>query len=63
MQSREGQFDSSVTQPSLATSSRFLTGVLLWPALSSDANPIEYGWDMLGRRIRSRVRTPLNLNE
>nr|CAH7769967.1 unnamed protein product [Callosobruchus chinensis] len=29
MQSREGQFDSSVTRPYLATSSRFLTGVLL----------------------------------
>nr|CAH7723299.1 unnamed protein product [Callosobruchus chinensis] len=25
MQSREGQFDSSVTRPHLATSSRFLT--------------------------------------
>nr|CAH7747535.1 unnamed protein product [Callosobruchus chinensis] len=29
MQSRERQFDSSVTRPQLATSSRFLTGVLL----------------------------------
>nr|CAH7745269.1 unnamed protein product [Callosobruchus chinensis] len=29
MQSREGQFDSSVTRPYLATASRFLTGVLL----------------------------------
>nr|CAH7730212.1 unnamed protein product [Callosobruchus chinensis] len=29
MQSREEQFDSSVTRPYLATSSRFLTGVLL----------------------------------
>nr|CAH7735317.1 unnamed protein product [Callosobruchus chinensis] len=29
MQSKEGQFESSVTQPYLATSSRFLTGVLL----------------------------------
>nr|CAH7759038.1 unnamed protein product [Callosobruchus chinensis] len=29
MQSREGQFDSSMTRPQLATSSRFLTGVLL----------------------------------
>nr|CAH7737979.1 unnamed protein product [Callosobruchus chinensis] len=26
MQSREGQFDSSVTRPSLAICSRFLTG-------------------------------------
>nr|CAH7735252.1 unnamed protein product [Callosobruchus chinensis] len=29
MQSREGQFDSLVTRPKRATSSRFLTGVLL----------------------------------
>nr|CAH7719934.1 unnamed protein product [Callosobruchus chinensis] len=29
MQSREGQFDSSVTRPQGATSSRFLTGVRL----------------------------------
>nr|CAH7737431.1 unnamed protein product [Callosobruchus chinensis] len=29
MQSREGQFDSSVSRPQLATPSRFLTGVLL----------------------------------
>nr|CAH7752178.1 unnamed protein product [Callosobruchus chinensis] len=35
MQSREGQFDSSVTLPSLATSSRFLTGVLLVTSHSS----------------------------
>nr|CAH7715540.1 unnamed protein product [Callosobruchus chinensis] len=31
MQSREGQFDSSVTRPLLATSSRFPTDVLLGP--------------------------------
>nr|CAH7729113.1 unnamed protein product [Callosobruchus chinensis]CAH7729930.1 unnamed protein product [Callosobruchus chinensis]CAH7730581.1 unnamed protein product [Callosobruchus chinensis]CAH7730973.1 unnamed protein product [Callosobruchus chinensis]CAH7731494.1 unnamed protein product [Callosobruchus chinensis] len=35
MQSREGQFDSSVTRPQLATSSRFLTGVLLVTSHSS----------------------------
>nr|CAH7738879.1 unnamed protein product [Callosobruchus chinensis] len=28
MQSREGQFDSSLTRPLLATSIRFLTGAL-----------------------------------
>nr|CAH7753813.1 unnamed protein product [Callosobruchus chinensis] len=30
-----------------------------WPSLSPDANPIEHIWDMLGRRIRSRVLIPL----
>nr|CAH7753035.1 unnamed protein product [Callosobruchus chinensis] len=35
MQSRDGQFDSSVTLPELATSSRFLTGVLLVTSHSS----------------------------
>nr|CAH7720642.1 unnamed protein product [Callosobruchus chinensis] len=35
MQSREGQFDSSVTPPQLAASSGFLTGVLLVTARSS----------------------------
>nr|CAH7749616.1 unnamed protein product [Callosobruchus chinensis] len=35
MQSREGQFDSSVTRPQLVTSSRFLTGVLLVTSCSS----------------------------
>nr|CAH7759705.1 unnamed protein product [Callosobruchus chinensis] len=35
-----------------------------WPALSPDANPIELQtWDMLGRRIRSRVPISLTLNE
>nr|CAH7726989.1 unnamed protein product [Callosobruchus chinensis] len=33
--------------------------VLEWPALSPDANPIDYVWNMLGRRIRSRVPIPL----
>nr|CAH7755799.1 unnamed protein product [Callosobruchus chinensis] len=36
MQSREGQFDPSVTRPKLATSSRFLTGVLLVTSHSSN---------------------------
>nr|CAH7750902.1 unnamed protein product [Callosobruchus chinensis] len=35
MQSRKGQFDSSVTLPELAASSRFLTGVLLVTSRSS----------------------------
>nr|CAH7715313.1 unnamed protein product [Callosobruchus chinensis] len=35
MESREGQFDSSVTRPQHATSSRFLTGVLLVTSHSS----------------------------
>nr|CAH7734316.1 unnamed protein product [Callosobruchus chinensis] len=35
MQSREGQFYSSVTQPQLATSSRFLTVLLLVTSHSS----------------------------
>nr|CAH7739111.1 unnamed protein product [Callosobruchus chinensis] len=30
MQSREGQFDSSVTRPYVATSSRFLTGAAFY---------------------------------
>lgn len=34
-----------------------------WPSLSPDLNPIEPVWDMLGRRIRSRVPTPMTLNE
>nr|CAH7760709.1 unnamed protein product [Callosobruchus chinensis] len=35
MQSREGQFDSSVTWPQLATSSRYLASVLLVTSHSS----------------------------
>nr|CAH7739792.1 unnamed protein product [Callosobruchus chinensis] len=35
MQSREGQFNSSVTRPQLANSSRFLTRVLLVTSHSS----------------------------
>lgn len=37
--------------------------VMDWPALSPDANPIEHVWDMLGRRMRSRVPAPLTLNQ
>nr|CAH7745087.1 unnamed protein product [Callosobruchus chinensis] len=44
MQSRDGQFDSSVTRPQLATSSRFLTSVLLvtshsFTAIQTDSAP------------------------
>nr|CAH7764087.1 unnamed protein product [Callosobruchus chinensis] len=35
MQSREGQFNSSVSRPQLVTSSRFLIGVLLVTCPSS----------------------------
>ena len=28
--------------------------VLLWPAVSSDMNPIEHIWDYLGRKVRAR---------
>nr|CAH7739818.1 unnamed protein product [Callosobruchus chinensis] len=38
------------------------TDVLEWP-ISSDANPIEHVWDMLGRRIRTRNPIALSLNE
>nr|CAH7759931.1 unnamed protein product [Callosobruchus chinensis] len=47
MQSREGQFDSSVARPSLATSSRFLTGVLVdssSPLCWSQAQEKREGW-------------------
>ncbi|GFT69423.1 DDE_3 domain-containing protein [Trichonephila clavipes] len=34
-----------------------------WPAYSRDLNPIEYVWDMLGRRIAARQPTPACLPE
>lgn len=34
-----------------------------WPARSPDVNPIEHVWDMLGKRVRSRLSSPCNLLE
>ncbi|GFW86855.1 transposable element Tcb1 transposase [Trichonephila clavipes] len=34
-----------------------------WPAYSSDLNPIEHVWDMLGRRIAARQPPPTYLLE
>nr|CAH7755205.1 unnamed protein product [Callosobruchus chinensis] len=42
MQSREGQFDSSVTRPQLAISSCFLTGVLLVTSHSSTGIQMDF---------------------
>ena len=35
--------------------------VLPWPSLSPDLNPIEHIWDVIGKRVRSRV--PLNIRD
>ena len=37
--------------------------VLDWPAWSPDMNPIEHVWDILGRRIKSRLDRPRNLEQ
>nr|CAH7712541.1 unnamed protein product [Callosobruchus chinensis] len=60
MKYREEQFDSSVTRPSLATSSRFLTGVLLVTSHSStgiqtDSAPLRF------RRSPSVLDAPAEL--
>jgi transposase len=36
---------------------------LVWPPKSPDLNPIEHVWDMVGRRVRSRIPAPANLRE
>nr|CAH7762007.1 unnamed protein product [Callosobruchus chinensis] len=65
MQSREGQFDSSVTRPELATSRRYLTCVLLVTSHSSSVddkiviNAEHYyknAWDVLYTIQRRTIR-------
>jgi transposase len=34
-----------------------------WPAMSSDLNPIEHIWDMLGRRILARELPVQNIRQ
>nr|CAH7734175.1 unnamed protein product [Callosobruchus chinensis] len=35
----------------------------VWPARSSDLNPIEHVWDEMGRRLRRHVPDPRNSRE
>ncbi|GFU06992.1 transposable element Tc3 transposase [Trichonephila clavipes] len=34
-----------------------------WPARSPDLNPIEHGWDFLGRRFAARTLPPVTIRE
>jgi hypothetical protein len=36
---------------------------LPWPTRSSDLNPIEHVWDMLGRRVRQHRSSPQTLQD
>ena len=36
---------------------------MIWPAQSSDLNPIESLWDTLQRQINSRLKKPTTLQE
>ncbi|XP_039750828.1 uncharacterized protein LOC120627055 [Pararge aegeria] len=37
--------------------------VMEWPARSPDKNPIEHVWDLLKRKIKSRIPAPVNVGE
>ncbi|CAH2241266.1 jg3327 [Pararge aegeria aegeria] len=37
--------------------------VMEWPARSPDMNPIEHVWDLLKRKVKSRIPAPANVGE
>ncbi|CAH2234632.1 jg15227 [Pararge aegeria aegeria] len=37
--------------------------VMEWPARSPDMNPIEHVWDLLKRKVKSRIPAPANVDE